>query len=88
MKHYKYKEYIQNVFPCMYYGILCGAVTGALIFLFKLAAKKAEEISRFLYAEAGKNPLYTALAFLVLGIAAMLMYFLHKSIVINGGQKL
>lgn len=78
MKHYKYKEYIQNVFPCMYYGILCGAVTGALIFLFKLAAKKAEELSRFLYAEAGKNPLYTALAFLVLGIAAMLMYFLHK----------
>ncbi len=78
MKHYKYKEYIQNVFPCMYYGVLCGAVTGALIFLFKIAAKKAEEISRFLYAQAKGNPLYIALAFLVLCVAAMLMYLLHK----------
>ena len=78
MKHYKYKEYLQNVFPCMYYGVLCGAVTGALIFLFKLAAKKAEELSRFIYAQASDNPLYTALIFLLLGGAAMLMYLLHK----------
>ena len=78
MKHYKYKEYIQNVFPCMYYGVLCGAVTGALIFFFKIAAKKAEEISKFLYAQATGKPLYIALTFAVLCAAAMVMYLLHK----------
>lgn len=78
MKHYKYKEYIANVFPCIYYGIICGSVTGALIFLFKIAAKKAEELSRSLYSEASGKPLYIAAAFAILIASALIMYLLHK----------
>ncbi|MBO5870308.1 MAG: chloride channel protein [Clostridia bacterium] len=80
MKHYKYKEYIANVFPCIYYGTICGSVTGALIFLFKLAAKKIEELSRALYASAKSNPIYIAIIFAVLIVCALLMYLLHKKV--------
>ncbi len=80
MKHYKYKEYIANVFPCIYYGLICGSITGAIIFLFKLAAKKAEAVSRTLYSAASQNPLYIGLTFIVLAVAALLMYLLHKKI--------
>ena len=80
VKHYKYKEYIANVFPCIYYGTICGSVTGALIFLFKLAAKKVEEISRFLYSSAKGNPLYISAVFAGLIICALLMYWLHKKV--------
>ena len=79
MKHYKYGEYIRNILPCMYYGIVCGAATGALIFLFKLAAKYAEEISRSFYSESKGNAALTVLVFAVLTVAAVAMYFLHKS---------
>ncbi len=86
MKHYKYKEYIANVFPCIYYGIICGSITGAFIFLFKLAAKKVETVSRSLYDLADGKPIYIALTFAVLIISALLMYLLHKKIPeIRGG---
>lgn len=80
VKHYKYKEYIANIFPCLYYGIICGAVTGAVIFLFKLAAHEAVACSKELYALAKGNALYTALAFAALIAFAFVMYFIHKCI--------
>lgn len=80
MKEYKYKEYIKNVFPCIYYGVLCGSVTGALIFLFKYAASKAESLSRYIYSIASGKYGYIALTFAVLCIAAMCMYYIHKII--------
>lgn len=76
----KYKEYISNVAPCLYYGILCGSLTGALIFLFKLAAKKAEHFSVAAYAAAKESPLYICLAFAVLVALGGVMAFLHKKI--------
>ncbi len=86
MKHYKYKEYISNVFPCIYYGVICGFVVGASIFLFKLAAKKIESVSTYLYNISSGNPIYIALTFAVLIISALLMYLLHKKIPeIRGG---
>ena len=78
MKHYKYKEYIKNIFPCICYGVTCGALTGALIFLFKLLAKQAEEASRKLYFMARQRPICVALMLLALVAAALLMYFIHK----------
>ncbi len=80
MKRYNYKEYIAHIFPCMYYGIICGAITGALIFLFKLCAKKAEEISHYLYNLASNSPLTVALTFVVLILCGLLMYTLHKKV--------
>ena len=78
MKHYKYKEYIKNVFPCIGYGVTCGAFVGCLIFFFKLLAHEAEAVSRKLYACAKEKPLYIAIVFAVLVIAALAMYFMHK----------
>ena len=80
MKGYKYKEYFAHVFPCMYYGVICGALTGLLIFLFKLCAKKAEELSHYLYDLASTKPLWTVLAFVVLALCGLLMYGLHKKV--------
>ena len=86
LKSYKYKEYLLNVLPCMYYGIICGSVTGALIFLFKLLAKKAEEISHFIYNAAKSSPIYLALVFVGLVVFALAMAFLHRRIpAVKGG---
>jgi len=76
----KYKEYISNIAPCFYYGVICGGLTGALIFLFKAAAKKAEEISVYLYEYAKVSPLYILFAFAILAVLGGLMAFLHKKI--------
>ena len=80
MKKYRYKEYLAHIFPCMYYGMVCGAVTGALIFLFKFCANKAAEISEHLYEIAVTKPLYIAITFVILAICGLLMHLLHKYI--------
>lgn len=66
--------------PCIYYGIFCGGLTGLVIFLFKIAAKTAEESSRWLYAAAKKSPLWTSLLFAGLVVIALLMSVLHRKI--------
>lgn len=78
MNECKKREYLKNVFPCLYYGIMCGVAVGAVIFLFKLAAKKAELVSRFLYSTAKENPIYIVCTFLVLAVCALAMCWLHK----------
>lgn len=80
LKEYKYKEYIANVIPCIVYGIVCGFLTGLVIFLFKLSAKYAEEISRWLYSTAKGSPFYVGIVFVVLIAFAAAMVFLHKKI--------
>ncbi len=78
MNECKKREYLKNVFPCLYYGIMCGFSVGAVIFLFKLAAKKSESVSRFLFSFAKEKPIYIALAFAILAVCALAMAFLHK----------
>ncbi len=80
MKNFKYKEYFANVAPCIIYGVMCGILTGAVIFLFKFLAKKAEDWSRWLYGAAATNWIYVVLVFLVLIGAALFMIFIHKKI--------
>lgn len=80
MKEYKHKEYLVNVLPCLYYGVICGAITGAFIFFFKLIAKKAETISRWVYESAKGSPLYMALVFAGLILLGFAMVFLHKHV--------
>ncbi len=80
MKPYKYKEYLVNIFPCLYYGITCGAITGSLIFLFKLCAKKSEQLSRWLYGIAKESPVYIVAILSALALCGILMYFIHKAV--------
>ncbi len=76
----KYKEYLLHVAPCLFYGTLCGGLTGALIFLFKLAAEKAGKLSVGIYGWAKQSPLYIALVFAGLVGFGALMAFIHKKI--------
>lgn len=80
MKQYKLKESLKNVFPCLSYGIICGSITGLIIFLFKFAAKNLEKLSRFLYSAAKESSLYVAVVFIVLVFLAVLMIILHRII--------
>jgi H+/Cl- antiporter ClcA len=70
----------------MYYGIICGSATGAFIFLFKFLAKKAEEVSHFIYSVAKTSPLYLVLVFVGLAVFALAMSFLHRKVpAVKGG---
>jgi len=64
----------------LFYGIFCGGVTGVAIFLFRLAANKAEVISRELYSIAKSSTLYILAAFAILAAVALLMMLLHKKV--------
>lgn len=77
-KHYKRKDYILNILPCILYGVMGGAFTGSFVFFFKWLAKQVENASRFLYAEAKGSPLGITLAFCVLITLGLSMAFLHK----------
>ena len=87
MKSYYHREYVSSLVPCIGFGILCGGLTGAVIFLFKLAAKRAESISRFLYGLARVSLVGILLTLLVAVLCAVGMAFLHKKIpeVAGGG---
>ncbi len=87
MKSYRHTEYLKNVLPCVGYGILCGALTGAVIFLFKFCAKKTEALSRMLYDLARLSVVGILLTFAVLICGALLMALLHHRIpeAVGGG---
>ncbi|MBE6613304.1 MAG: hypothetical protein E7632_12520 [Ruminococcaceae bacterium] len=80
MKKLDYKEYLANVMPCVSFGILCGAVTGGAIFLFKLAAKWLETLSRHLYAASIGSPVAIIAVFAVLILCALVMILLHRRV--------
>ena len=69
---------MSNVLPCVTYGVICGAVTGGFLFLFKLAAKWVESLSRTVYAMAKGSLLGTGLVFLGLLLLALGAVLLHK----------
>lgn len=82
----KYIQYFRNVLPCIKHGIICGSLTGAVIFLFRYCSKYIESISRALYAVASQSPLGCIIAVVVSCAFALLMYLLHKKIPeIKGG---
>ena len=80
MKHYKYKDYFKNIFPCLGYGLLCGSLVGTVIFFFKLFAKILEENSRYVYGFVRTNPWLIPVLAIGLVIAALGMNILHKKI--------
>ncbi len=80
MKNYKYKEYFSHVIPCLWFGIICGSLTGGFIFLFKLAAHELSHISKIIYSFAKQSPFYICLTLAALVGMAFIMYLLHKKI--------
>ena len=78
MKKYKYSEYFTHVIPTLWYGVLCGSVTGAFIFFFKLAAHELSHISKLIYGLSVQSPLFVCITLLSLVGMAFLVYFLHK----------
>ncbi|MBQ8911211.1 MAG: chloride channel protein, partial [Clostridia bacterium] len=74
----KYREYVANVLPAVFFGLLCGLVVGVSMFFFKFGAQKVTALSEHLYKAAGGSPLYIALLFAVLFLLALGMIFLHK----------
>ena len=80
LKKYDYTDYAANLLPCIGLGILCGLFTGSAIFLFRLGAKQAEVLSRFLYRTLEDEPSLIPAGFLILVIAALMMALLHKKI--------
>jgi len=79
MNHPKHRH-LTTILPCVGYGLLCGAVTGVAIFLFKLAARQAEHLSHRLYALASVSPLFLILIFAVLAVFAAAMVCIHKKV--------
>ncbi len=78
MKHYK--EYISNVLPCLGYGLLCGSLTGALIFFYKLIANKLSHFSEEIYMHAAESPVLIIFVFAALIGFACIMAFMQKKI--------
>ncbi|MBO5101211.1 MAG: chloride channel protein [Clostridia bacterium] len=80
MKTSSIKNSLKTVVPCVTYGTFCGALTGAVVFCFKLAAKYLEEISRFVYSLPSKNSLFILAIFAGLVILALSEFLLHKKL--------
>ncbi|MBQ7961925.1 MAG: chloride channel protein [Clostridia bacterium] len=76
----QYKEYIFNILPCIGYGLLCGSVTGVLIFFYKLAADKLTKLSAGIYDRALHSPLIISAVFAGLIVFACLTAFLQEKI--------
>jgi len=80
MKNFGFKHSLKTVVPCVTYGIFCGTLTGAAVFLFKFLAKHLEEISRSIYSFAGNNVWFIPAIFAGLAILALSQFFLHRKL--------
>jgi H+/Cl- antiporter ClcA len=75
-KNFLFKK-ISGIIPCIFFGALCGAVSGALIFLFKLLYSYLADLSVFLYSEAKSSLIYIVILFSALVVLAAFMIFIH-----------
>ncbi len=66
--------------PCLWFGIICGSVTGVFIFFFKLAAHELTRISKMIYSLAKGSPLYICIALTALVGLAFIMSFIHEKV--------
>jgi hypothetical protein len=80
LKKNEHLDHAAKLLPCIGLGILCGFFTGIAIFLFRLGAKQAEELSRTFYQALRDEPRLTAAGLLILILAALMMALLQKKI--------
>lgn len=74
------KGYIKHFITAGLFSILCGSLTGLIIFCFKFIAKKVEHYSKYLYELSKRSFLYIILVFIIIILLALIMYFVHKKI--------
>ena len=74
------KGYIKHFITAGLFSILCGSLTGLIIFCFKFIAKKIEHYSKYLYELSKRSFLYIILVFIIIILLALIMYFVHKKI--------
>ena len=74
------KRNLVNFFPCLIYSIVCGVVSGAVIFFFKFLASRAEKLSRQIYGAAKGSVLLVGAVFLSLIALAIIMICIQKRI--------
>lgn len=67
-----------NILSCLFYSALTGGLTGATVFVFKLLATKAEEISRRLYSISRESLLCIGIVFATLIALALIMRLIHR----------
>ncbi len=80
MKNITLNKRLSHALPCILYGAASGAVTGGIIFLFKLLASRAESLSRVFYSFAKSDAKIMVVAFIALGILSSAAYFVHKKV--------
>ena len=64
--------------PCLALSALTGALTGAIIFLFKIAIKYVQQLSSFAYTSARANPALFPLLLLVIAVIGIISFALIK----------
>ena len=74
------KGYIKKFLIAGLFSIICGVITGLVIFIFKFLAKKIEHFSVNIYELSKKSVWYIILVFLGLILLACVMYLIHKKI--------
>lgn len=67
-----------DLIPLTLRCVLCGALTGAGIFIFKLAASNIEKLSRELYGNALENKIFIPALISIVVLLSFAMYFIHK----------
>ena len=72
--------YIKHFLKAGLFSIICGALTGVLIFGFKFCAKKIEHFSVDIFEKSSKSFIYVLLVFIALIAFAFIMYFMHKRV--------
>ena len=74
------KGYVKHFLKAGLFSIICGAITGLIIFGFKFCAKKIEHFSVHIYETTSKSFVYMMLVFLALIVFALVMYLMHKRV--------
>lgn len=87
MQDKKIKHKIQNIiWPCVVFAGIVGAITGVIVFAFRVISEYVIDLSRAIYHFAGEHPQYIPLV--VLGavlVAAVVSFFLTYSPHSRGG---
>lgn len=74
MQHKKVKQKIQHIiWPSVVFAALAGAVTGAIVFAFRVLSEKVIALSRTIYGVAGDRPLFIPLVVLGSVLVALLV---------------
>ena len=70
------KGYVKHFLKAGLFSIICGAITGLIIFGFKFCAKKIEHFSTHIYETTSKSVVYIILVFIALIVFLLFIFHL------------